>query len=246
MRGRRAGTPRLPPGPPPAPGRLLQTLLGREEQARSPLGHGFPLGLQAKRPAAPGPGIGRTPAKAGTPRGSGHTLCPGIPAANKTCCERAVWPAGSLTAFPGMGEGSETWLRGSRQHPCRAPTQPRSPSGCCLRGTLAPVTAVPSADMECLAGLGPGSLSLIPPVCIILRPLMQQQKCGSFNSHTLYPVTGRVFFIFRKSRSNISQSYFSILSSPPSLPVHPCKAHVSFTGYEDALCIPEFDPKITW
>lgn len=75
--------------------------------------------------------------------------------------------------------------------------------------------------MERFARLGPGSLFLIPPVRAILRPLTEQQKGGSFNSHTVCPVMGRLSFILCKSKSNISQSYFFILSSPPSLPVPP-------------------------
>lgn len=113
------------------------------------------------------------------------------------------------------------------------PPQPRSPR---------PHQGSPERDTEHRrAGLG---ASLITPGPVILTPFMKQQKCGTFSSHTVCPVMGRVSLVFRKS--NISQSYFSILSSLPSLPVHPCQAHVSFTGYEDGLCIPEFDPKIAW
>lgn len=86
MRGRR-GNPRARCAP--------RTPLGRERQPRSTLGRRFPLGLQPKRPAALGPGCPAS-RQGRQPRGSGHTRCPGIPAANKTCCERAVWPAGSL------------------------------------------------------------------------------------------------------------------------------------------------------
>ncbi|XP_009325932.1 PREDICTED: myogenic factor 5 [Pygoscelis adeliae] len=97
---------------------------------------------------------------------------------------RAVWPAGSLSAFPGTGEGSETRLRGTRQHPCSAPAQTRSPPAPACMGTCL-VTAVLGREMERLAGLGPGGLFLPSPVGIILRRLMEEQKRGGSNSPSI-------------------------------------------------------------
>lgn len=109
-----------PPGPPPPPSRLLQTLHGRERLTGPP--PPSEAGGKAPRRAPASPGADRH-------RGSGHTHHPGNPAANKTCCTRGVWPAGFLSAFPGIGEGSETQRRGGHQQLWSASAQTWSPLG---------------------------------------------------------------------------------------------------------------------
>lgn len=190
-----------PRGLPPSPSRGLQSLLGPEGHSQLHLARRLPPWPGKERPAGPRPEV---PSGADRPWGSGHTHYPATPAANKTCCKRAVLPASSLSAFPGIGEGSETRLWGAHQHLCSAPAQARSLlaplcMGICL------VSVVLGWEMERLARVGPGSMFLPSPMGIILRWLMEEQKCGGSNSpfHSC-PATARVSFIFCKGESHIS------------------------------------------
>lgn len=173
-RGRRRPGRRCPDGPTRRyegpEGAPPRTLLGRERQPRSPLGRRFPLGLQAKRPAGPRPGVSRIPAGQAAP-GSGHTRCPGIPAANKTCCERALWPAGSLVHSLAWGRAVRLGCGAPASIPAEPPASLGRPWAPACRASPHHGSPEPGHAVSCRAGaweLASHSTSAY------LRPLMEQ------------------------------------------------------------------------